>query len=187
MTLAGRITTYSGNLFNILDPAPDDFRIEDIAHSLSLKCRYNGMCKAFYSVAQHSVYASYMTADNDLKKALLLHDGTEAYIDDLVRPLKVLFPDYIALEHALGNKLAVSFGLAVGAFETPELKSIDMRLMVLEATVMVTNPDTIFAWTGRPDASIYSVDPSFTFWTPIVAEKMFLQRFYELRTEESGS
>ena len=49
------IETYTGVMFNFLDPKQEDIKIEDIAHSLSLQCRFTGHCKQFYSVAEHSI------------------------------------------------------------------------------------------------------------------------------------
>ena len=36
------ITTFSKTNFNTLNPNPDEVKIEDIAHALSLMCRANG-------------------------------------------------------------------------------------------------------------------------------------------------
>ena len=49
------ITTYTGIHMNPLDPRPEDFRIEDIAHALPLICRGNGHVKTFFSVGQHCI------------------------------------------------------------------------------------------------------------------------------------
>ena len=49
------IQTYTGKVFWPLDPEPDEIDIEDVAHALSLKCRFNGQCDHFFSVAAHSV------------------------------------------------------------------------------------------------------------------------------------
>src|SRR5690242_11754504 len=79
--------TYTGRRFWPLDPRVDDIDIGDIAHHLSLVCRFAGACREFYSVAQHCVGVSYVC---DPKDALwgLLHDAAEAYVGDMVRPLK---------------------------------------------------------------------------------------------------
>lgn len=45
------IQTYTGVKFYPLDPVAEDIRIEDIAHALSMICRFNGHSKQFYSVA----------------------------------------------------------------------------------------------------------------------------------------
>jgi len=179
----GHIIMPSGNLFNVFDPEPDDFRIDDIAHKLAAIPRFGGSCDPWYSVAQHSVYASFMVKQN--RMAALLHDGTEAYLLDFVRPIKVTFPPYEELEASLGCKLALSFGLPVNAFEDDEIKLVDDRLMALEASVMIRNPQTVYAWVGVPDGSLYDIDPNFTGWTPKDAKAMFLQRFHELRVGDA--
>lgn len=91
------IRTYTGKKFYILDPRPEDIDVVDVAHALSLKCRFSGHCKTFYSVAQHSLYVAYGVFSlpdefNDIKGDLclwgLLHDLAEAYLPDTPRPIK---------------------------------------------------------------------------------------------------
>lgn len=111
------IETYTGSLFYPLDPRDDEIDIRDIAHSLSLQCRFNGHCSEFYSVAQHSLLVvkhlesqdlTLSTTGKDKKKQrffsanvkcsdidvlllrALLHDAAEAYICDVPRPLKIM-------------------------------------------------------------------------------------------------
>ncbi len=52
------IQTYTGICFNPFLPDPKDITLEDIAHALSMMCRYNGHTKEFYSVAEHCVIMS---------------------------------------------------------------------------------------------------------------------------------
>lgn len=90
------IRTYTGKKFYLFDSGPDDVDIEDIAHALSMQCRYNGHVQRFYSVAEHSAYVSAIVAAEmgnakyDINVALwaLLHDASEAYLGDVSRPLK---------------------------------------------------------------------------------------------------
>src|ERR1051326_5760594 len=79
--------THTGKQFWPLDARVDEIDIEDIAHGLSHICRFGGHCRHFYSVAQHSVLVS-RAVPLQLRMAGLLHDATEAYIGDMVRPLK---------------------------------------------------------------------------------------------------
>lgn len=81
------ILTRSGRKFDLANPTADMVDPTDIAHSLSMQCRFNGHTSSFYSVAQHC----YLVADlvpTEHHLAALLHDATEAYVGDLVRPLK---------------------------------------------------------------------------------------------------
>src|SRR3989344_3806442 len=84
--------TFTGRRFYPLDPRPEDVCVEDIAHALSLVCRFGGHVRFHYSVAQHSLYVSNHVDDHgaggqDVLIALL-HDAAEAYIGDVVWPLK---------------------------------------------------------------------------------------------------
>lgn len=73
---------------------------DDIARSLSNLCRFGGHTPKFYTVAEHSVYVSCLLLGHGPLFALagLVHDGTEAIVQDMVKPLKDLFPDYKAFE-----------------------------------------------------------------------------------------
>lgn len=62
------IETYTGKQFSLDNPTPDMICLEDIAHSLSMICRYNGHCERFYSVATHSILLADYGAE-DLAKA----------------------------------------------------------------------------------------------------------------------
>ena len=91
--MAGWIQTYTGRCVDPLDVDPREVRLADIAHALAMKCRFSGHCQQFYSVAEHSVRVSIqlqLTYRSDIKLLLLglLHDAAEAYLPDIVAPLK---------------------------------------------------------------------------------------------------
>ncbi len=46
--------TCTGQKVDPFNPDPDTINIEDIAHHLSMLCRFTGAVKKFYSVAEHS-------------------------------------------------------------------------------------------------------------------------------------
>jgi hypothetical protein len=93
--ISGFIQTYTGKSFRPLAARPEDVDIHDIAHALALKCRFNGHCKSFYSVAEHSVRVSrYLEQTGAPPKIALwglMHDAGEAYLADLGGPIKRMF------------------------------------------------------------------------------------------------
>ena len=81
------LSTYTGKKFYPYDPRPEQICIEDIAHGLSMLCRFAGQCRFFFSVAEHSIAVAHLLPAN-LKLFGLLHDASEAYLVDLPRPVK---------------------------------------------------------------------------------------------------
>lgn len=128
-------TTHSGRQFFLLSPTPESIAIEDIAHALSMICRWGGHTKKFYSVAQHSVHVSYLLTP-DLALQGLLHDATEAYVGDVVRPLKVLLADYDAIEALVWEAIAAKFNLPVVL--DPAVKRADLLALAIERRDLVT-------------------------------------------------
>lgn len=99
------ITTFSGLDFDPINPQLEDISITDISHSLSFMSRANGHCLHFYSVAQHCINCAKEAKARGYSKkiqlACLLHDGSEAYMADIVRPFKHHLPQYLELEDKL--------------------------------------------------------------------------------------
>ena len=84
--------TFSGRDYLPPQMVPADVHIEDVAHALSLICRFGGHTEVHYSVAQHSLLVARILEDQgapvDAQLAGLLHDAHEAYIGDLPTPIK---------------------------------------------------------------------------------------------------
>lgn len=103
---------YSGRTFDLGDIEHQTFDSRDIAHGLSMLCRYSGQTDLFYSVAQHSLLVSeYVPTDDALWG--LLHDASEAYLVDLPRPVKYLevMKPYRDLEARVQAAICDQFGL----------------------------------------------------------------------------
>ena len=99
--------TFTGKVVDLENPTPDMVDIEDIAHALSMTCRFGGHCRDFYSVAEHSTNVLSLGHIKPHRYkgrcghslAFLLHDAAEAYLGDVVSPLKkILYPQYAPLE-----------------------------------------------------------------------------------------
>ena len=99
------ILTYRKIEFYPLEPNVEDIDIVDIAHALSLLCRANGHFKHFYSVAQHCLNcakeAKARKYSNRVILGCLLHDGSEAYLADITRPVKKHLHKYLEIEDVL--------------------------------------------------------------------------------------
>ena len=165
------IQTYTGKKFRPLEAAPEDIDIRDIAHALALQCRFNGHCRVFYSVAEHSVRVSQVVSSEHALWGLL-HDAAEAYLTDLPRPVKRQFEDYRLAEEALLRVVAERFQLP---WPLPdEVISVDGQLLATEARdLMGPRPDS---W-GLLDEPL---GETITPWTWEVAEQRFLQTYQML-------
>jgi HD superfamily phosphodiesterase len=72
---------------------PGELQLPDIAHALGNICRFTGHCSRFYSVAEHSINVALVAQaptrlETTVRLAALLHDASEAYLNDVARPLK---------------------------------------------------------------------------------------------------
>lgn len=91
------IETCSGRFVDILEPKVEQIHLPDIAHALALQCRFNGHVRTHYSIAEHCVrVARHMPAP--LRIHGLLHDAAEAYLGDIVTPVKRQLAEFAALE-----------------------------------------------------------------------------------------
>jgi len=178
--------TYTGVEFYPFDPRVEDIRIEDIAHSLALQCRFAGHCRTHYSVAEHSVRASrlpymqlYETRGfNETPLAVLLHDATEAYLVDLPRPVKRdrAFAAYKPIENLLASRIAHAFGLATYALSDDHVIGMaDEIMLATEARDVMGKPPRDWHLAMEPDEE--RIEP----WPWERAEREFLARFEELR------
>lgn len=187
------IQTFTRRRFWPLDPRPEDFDIQDIAHALSNLCRFTGHCRAFYSVAQHSVlvartleievaHAGHSTTQ--LILTALLHDAAEAYIGDMSRPLKRQcdLEAYRNVEDRIESAIAKRFDLI---HPMPSvIKHFDNRLLVTEARdLLVGGPlisdDEADGWRHTPAEFPplgYKLEP----WSPQDAKAEFLHMFNRL-------
>lgn len=171
------MATYTGIAFHPLDPRVYEVRIADIAHALSNTCRYNGHCSKFYSVAEHSVHVSYMVSPEHALEALL-HDASEAYVGDVIRPLKGRLQDFLKIEQLNDKAIRDRFGLP--AVESPEVKLADTRILRSEMKALFPFLTGI-EWP-------YQIDPMVRVecWQPARAKERFFERYHELSDAKEG-
>jgi len=137
-----------------------------------MTCRFAGQCNQFYSVAEHSVHASRFVPEVHARAALL-HDGTEGFIGDMTKPLKDIIPGYREVEDRIEQAIFKRFGLTLPL--SPEVKDVDLRMLVTEQRQLMHNRDDWNYSRGREPLDI--VLPC---WTPAEAKDQFLARFKEL-------
>jgi 5'-deoxynucleotidase YfbR-like HD superfamily hydrolase len=175
-----------GGIFFPCDPKPDEVHIEDIAQALSRIHRFNGQTKLNSTVAEHCWICSHQVKGSPEKKlAALLHDGAEAYIGDMVRPLKylpVLGSLYLKIEAGIETAIGLRFALPTPFLNDPDIKEADEMVAAVEVRENIAST-TINHLTDRPnlrrDAAKNS-DIILYHWEPKLAEQFFLQRFHEL-------
>jgi uncharacterized protein len=166
------IQTYTAKRFFPLAPRAEDLDLRDLAHSLSLQCRFNGHCREFYSVAEHSVRVS-RALPPSLAAWGLLHDAAEAYLSDLPTPIKQQMPRYQQAEAALLRVVAARFELE---WPMPEaVVHADRQLLATEARDLMAPAPEPWALEAEPLAE--RIEP----WTAAAAEQAFLERYRELR------
>lgn len=164
----------SGRRFYPLDPRPEDIDAGDIAHALSLLCRYGGHIDRFYSVAEHCVLMSQIVAPEHALQALL-HDATEAYVVDVPRPVKRFLPDYKVIEERVWLVIAEHFGI------DPELPAdvhdADTRILLNETALLMPSAA---GWSSIQ--GLTPLDVTVTGWLPAQAKVEYLSRLEELRS-----
>tara|TARA_Y100000310_G_scaffold246375_1_gene251655 strand:+ start:16625 stop:17173 length:549 start_codon:yes stop_codon:yes gene_type:complete len=169
------IKTRTGLMFYFNDIEPDKINIIDIAHHLSNLCKFTGAVKEFYSIAEHSVVVSNLVPLADALSALM-HDASEAYLNDINTPAKRLLPDYKALEKKVQSAIEEKYGFV----SNKNVVYADTTALVAEAKELM-GAACDEEWFG---GTIPDYDERFKYksipMTPRQANKAFLRRFFLL-------
>lgn len=115
MSKSAIVTGIYGSTVDFADLSSSKIELDDIAGQLSRIRRFNGGTKIPYSVAQHS-YAmmrifSIEGSSPRVKLLALMHDMTEAFMGDMVGPLKQFFPLFSDMEDRLFNVICDQLGV----------------------------------------------------------------------------
>lgn len=182
----------SGGFFWPLDPRAEEVSIVDVARGLANECRWGGQTSAelpagvqFYSVAEHSVIVSrfveHLCPQYSLALAwarqALLHDAAEAYVGDVIRPLKVLpeFAAYRKIESEIQRCVFWRFDVWPSRESSRLIREIDNRICTDERARMIAGDR---ADTMLPPLAALGCDIQML--SPALAERAFMQRYREL-------
>lgn len=172
--LGNTIKVAAGHYVDLVNPDPASIEIRSIAAALSKICRFGGHCPEFYSVAEHSVHATSMAVaegfERDALLAVFLHDAAEAYIGDMVKPLKVTMTQYHAAEAKMEAAIEEAFGIDLDRWKDV-IKRFDRTMLKVEKVAMW--PEDKERWSGFGEVE----DRQFklSFWAPREAEWNFLR------------
>lgn len=178
------------------DLRPEDIRITDIAHAIGMQVRWNGWVSHFYSVGQHSVYvairAGQIARALGLPKLIikaceyygLMHDASEAYLGDIITPLKAYLPLYYEIEKA-------AQGIIMGKFDHYELSetireivhTADHDLLFIERNTLIwcgEQHDPYPSEDDDPHMNFTDLDEGHTCWDPVMAKGKFIASYLEL-------
>lgn len=169
------VETYTGRMFFPKAPRTQDVTIIDIAHHLSNDCRYSGATDSFYCTAQHCcLLADYVQI---IRKGtpldclqILIHDGAEAYLRDIPRPIKQFLPEYRKWDHAV--QMCIRSWAGLGGVPIPEWQDeVDSRIIHDERAQLMSDSGNDWQHKGEP-LGIF-IEP----WASKQAEQQFLMRY----------
>ena len=185
----------SGRRLDLLNPAPADIDIDDIAHGLARVARWNGQTVGAHalSVAQHALVVEDIAISRNgdwpiqWRLAALLHDAPEYVVGDLISPFKTAIGlDYKAFElrllAAIHSRFAIPVDLPSDVHS--EIKVADRIAAYFEATRLAGfTTDEARVYFGEPGvlappvaAALGTMEP----WPASHAQAMFLKRFRDL-------
>lgn len=175
------IQTVSGVWVSPKSASENDIQIKDIAHALSLICRFNGHCREFYSVAQHSVIVSeileHQRYSPEIVLAGLMHDAHEAYLGDMPSPLKKIFKDYGPISEELQKTIEKKYAIPMNENVSKLVKNADFACFHAEVRDLMPSN----GWNWPPD--VFKWEKSIIPCAPEKAKAMFIERFNFLRME----
>lgn len=180
----GCFRTFTGKVFNALNPSPEMIDIRDIAKGLAYKPHFSGFSPKFFSIAEHSLAVEEMVAlidknDYPARLAALLHDASEAYTGDMIKPIKNLLPAFVMIEKKIQSAIYSKYGIKYKGHEL-DIKLSDNRIQEIEAMAFYRKA------TGLTPFENIVVNRYIRYLTPDEALKGFLERFEWLTYKIKG-
>lgn len=174
------MSCWTGTHFWPLDPRADEVTIDDLVVGLARECRYGNHSRDVYSVAEHSVIVSCYVPPRHAREALL-HDASEAYLGDMIQPLKHqrAMRRFRRVEAAVQDAVLARFDICSTIASRAAIKAVERRLFVDEVEALMLYPDEykVIQDGGQGlGAEIYALE-----WQQ--AATLFAARFAELFPE----
>lgn len=180
---------HSGVLFNLAQPVASEVSMQDVAHHLSNICRFNGGTDSFYSVAEHSIMVqaclAHRGASTRLQMAGLLHDAHEAYVGDIITPVKkMLGKRYRDIVRNIDYAVCEKFGVTYDDLHAHEVWECDQIMLSVEAQYMMCSAGEGEPWNlmqvTRLEQSLLRPQRM----NPSVAKERFLATYNKLLAKE---
>jgi hypothetical protein len=169
----------------VLDPAA--VHIGDIAHALSLICRFGGHSAVHYSVAQHSLLVvrilDGLGAPREARLCGLMHDAHEAYVGDVPTPIKALLgAAWAEVEHQAEVAVLAAFGLERAMTDWRELiRHADLIALATERRdLMRFDEERNHPWPMLTGVEPHPLPATEGGWTPEWWAELFLDQFRRL-------
>lgn len=181
------IKTSTGRVFDFENPHPSMICAIDIAAGLSRICRFGGQLtyNKFYSVAEHSILCAEEARkdgiDPHIRMAILLHDATEAYCGDVVKPLKNLLGEsYARIEKIVENVIGERFDVDFDKYHDI-IKKYDTEMLTAEQKFLFSPEEH---WLNEPSERV--LHPEFKLYSHKKARKKFINYFLSLQKERNA-
>ena len=142
----GHFETFTGKRFSLFNPTVEQIDINDIARGLAFKGHFSGQTPKYFSIASHCILVKDLLppdAPKQLKLAALLHDGSEAYIGDMIKPLKIHLPVFQQIEDSITQAIFTKYHLDISLLA--EVKKYDKTAQMMVENVLYPYVSSITA------------------------------------------
>lgn len=175
---------FKGKLTDINNIKADKLDVAEMARTLQRIPRYNCHSDFEWTVGQHSLLVAKILEDKgqslEVQLAGLLHDASEAYINDVIRPIKVYLKEYFKYENRVEDAILSKFGLK--GLETYAYREADNLALYAESAKLIgLNNDWVKTYPKEfdsPDVMEYQRFVKDSNSSIVMGE--FLQKLYEL-------